>query len=229
MRELNKEDIKFLRNLQHEMNTQDTVGQSDPRFWVVMQTVRECWIDNDNDVDGVFIYDADSCETVFEDEWNKLPKWIRDNVEGIVKAEHTYGGIEIEDEYEDYYYIQSIIDLREFLKEKGFDEYYTSCYVDRDEIVKDTMFLTKRECEEHIKRNHYHYNKPHPYAMTAWRSPQVEKLYEILHNVDWTIFNDDTNDYEALPRNERVTITLPVKCKLVVEERKKREIKLDEE
>jgi hypothetical protein len=43
------------------------------------------------------------------------------------------------------------------------------------------MFLTKRECKEHIERNHYHYNDTvHTYAMTAWRSPQVEKLIKIL-------------------------------------------------
>lgn len=41
MRKINEEDIEFLRNLQHEMNMQDTVGQADPRFWVVMETVRQ--------------------------------------------------------------------------------------------------------------------------------------------------------------------------------------------
>ena len=52
-------------------------------------------------------------------------------------------------------------------------------------IAKDTMFLTLRECKEHIARNSYHYTDPHPYAMTAWRSPQVERLWKILQEVDW--------------------------------------------
>ena len=29
-------EIKFLSDLQHELNTQDHVGQADPRFWVIM-------------------------------------------------------------------------------------------------------------------------------------------------------------------------------------------------
>ena len=54
-----------------------------------------------------------------------------------------------------------------------------------ERIAHNTMFLTVRECREHIERNHYHYRNPHPYAMTAWRSPQIEKLVEILQTVDW--------------------------------------------
>lgn len=38
---------------------------------------------------------------------------------------------------------------------------------------------------EDIKCNDYHYIDPHTYGMTAWRSPQVERLYKILHEVDF--------------------------------------------
>lgn len=53
-------------------------------------------------------------------------------------------------------------------------------------IAENTMFLTLREAQEHIQRNGYHYTDPHTYGMTAWRSPQVERLYEILHEVDFS-------------------------------------------
>ena len=59
-------------------------------------------------------------------------------------------------------------------------------YKEEYQIVENTFFLTLKECKEHIEANHYHYNKPRPYAMTAWRSPQVEKLYEILAETDWS-------------------------------------------
>lgn len=49
----------------------------------------------------------------------------------------------------------------------------------------DTMFLTYRECCEHIKRNDYHYSNPRSFAMTAWRSPQIERLIEILRTADF--------------------------------------------
>lgn len=33
---ITKEELDFLSDLQHELNTQDHVGQADPRFWVIM-------------------------------------------------------------------------------------------------------------------------------------------------------------------------------------------------
>ena len=54
-----------------------------------------------------------------------------------------------------------------------------------EEIAKDTMFLTRRECREHIARNAYLYNNPTPFAMTAWRSPQFERLVKLLQQIDW--------------------------------------------
>lgn len=35
---LTEEERKFLRELQKELNTQDTIGQADPRFWVIKGT-----------------------------------------------------------------------------------------------------------------------------------------------------------------------------------------------
>ena len=67
---------------------------------------------------------------------------------------------------------------------KKYDEIWINKTFEQ-EIDENTMFLTLRECKEHIEANSYHYNKPHPYAMTAWRSPQVERLYKILQNTNW--------------------------------------------
>ena len=58
-----------------------------------------------------------------------------------------------------------------------------------ERIAENTMFLTLRECKEHIERNRHHYHDPKTYAMTAWRSPQVERLWKILQEVDWSNLN----------------------------------------
>lgn len=50
---------------------------------------------------------------------------------------------------------------------------------------ENTMFLTLREAKDHIAHNKHHYDEPKPFAMTAWRSPQVEKLIDVLQHVDW--------------------------------------------
>lgn len=48
-------------------------------------------------------------------------------------------------------------------------------------IVPDTMFLTLDEAKRHIEANHYHYtDRVQAYAMTAWRSPLVERLVRNL-------------------------------------------------
>ena len=53
--------------------------------------------------------------------------------------------------------------------------------------------MTLREAKEHLEKNKHNYNNTaKPYAMTAWRSPQVERLYEIIQNTDWSEL-DETN------------------------------------
>lgn len=195
MREINKKDIEFLSHLQHEINTQDTVSQADPRFWVVMETVRE-WGYNSDYADDCCICDSDGGEYHGETLEEMLNQFIENDGYDIKYESRDYGAIDIDD----YGTLYSFEDICEYINATFDGDNLSVCYYkDVEKIVPDTMFLTKRECEEHIERNHYHYNKPHSYAMTAWRSPQVERLYEILHNVDWTILNDDTNDYEVLP------------------------------
>lgn len=180
---MRKEDVDFLRQLQHEMLTQDTVCQANPRFWVVMQTVRDYWVDDD--IDGVCIYDTDACESVFEGELEQLAGWVEKEFSIVQKCEYDSGFLEIVCEDGNEYNISDISEIRDFFEEYDSEHYSICNYRDREEIAKDTMFLTLRECKEHIERNHYHYKKPHSYAMTAWRSPQVAKLYEIIEKTDW--------------------------------------------
>ena len=180
---MNKEDIQFLKDLQNEMLTQDHVCQADPRFWVVMQTVRDYWVDDN--IDGISIYDTDGCDTVFEGSLEELPEWLNKNFDCIKSCEYGDDSITFIFDDEDEYYISDIQDIKEFLDNYAYEQYSVCYYRDRNEIVENTMFLTLKECKEHIEANHYHYNNPRSYAMTVWRSPQVERLYKILQNTEW--------------------------------------------
>ena len=180
---MKKEDIEFLKALQNEMLTQNTVGQASPRFWVVMQTVRDYWVDDD--IEGICIYDTYAAEHVFEGKIEELPDWINKEFDVVKKCECNYNSLEIICEDENEYYISNVSDIKDFLEEYASGQYSVCYYRDREEIAQDTMFLTIRECREHIEANRHHYNKPHTYAMTAWRSPQVARLYEILEKTDW--------------------------------------------
>lgn len=163
-RELTTEDIDFLKNLQNEMNTQDTVCQASPRFWVVAQ---EEWI----------ITDDEYCEEThyFKDgeDYGDFPKFLN----RLIDTE------EYEDSLSD---LESIDDFPQYIQ----DDFYEKPVRKEHVIQSNTFFLTKKEAEEHIRRNHYHYNETvHTYAMTAWRSPEVEKLYELLEKIDWEVLN----------------------------------------
>lgn len=60
------------------------------------------------------------------------------------------------------------------------------CFAVVPYIVSDTMFLTHKEAAAHLKANYYHYTKDaHTYAMTAWRSPQVRDLLQLLRTIDF--------------------------------------------
>lgn len=183
-RQLNKEDIQFLLDLQFQMNTQDTVSQASPRFWVVREEWKEWGIDSDY-ADNCCICDEDGNEyggNTLEDVFKNLLEdyEIEEMYESVI-YEKSHIELQCSDEV---IFLCDLDDIVDFMKSKWGD--LSVCYFkETKRIVPNTMFLTLKECEEHIERNHYHYNNGRPYAMTAWRSPQVAKLYEILENVVW--------------------------------------------
>ena len=60
-----------------------------------------------------------------------------------------------------------------------------SYFRDICEVVDEAVFLTKKACTEHIKKNAHNYNDPHTYVMTAFRCPEYERLLKILKETDW--------------------------------------------
>ncbi|HCL03099.1 MAG TPA: hypothetical protein DHW61_11950 [Lachnoclostridium phytofermentans] len=200
--DITEEEIQFLLNLQAEMNTQDHVGQADPRYWVIKGTER---MYNVEDADGYELYNKDSCDTVSED-MEEIVEYINENFTDEINE--SYGikyelsvdeGIFSEtiivkwneDDEEETEELEDLQDIKEWLERFGYDEYSVISYAIIPKIYENTMFLTQREAEEHLKANHYHYSDDaHTYAMTAWRSPEVEKLYRILQQVSWKKLND---------------------------------------
>ena len=176
-------DKEFLISLKNEMLTQDNVGQASPRFWVIMQEVKEYRVEDDED--GICIFDTVCCNSDFEGQFEELEKWLSE-LENVTDLNYTsFYGFEFLYDGEECT-ITDVADLKEFLEDNGFDEYEIIKYRTRQEIVSNTLFLTLRECKEHLKLNSHHYNNSaHPYAMTAWRSPQVERLYKIIENTKW--------------------------------------------
>lgn len=134
-RNITVEDIDFLRDLQLELNTQDTCGNCDPRYFTVRDDITEpTW----SEIAEFFVISGDEGEEI-----------------GRIEREVDAGDLDCVPAH-------------------------TRTYV-----PENTLFLTLRECEEHIKHNRHHYTNPRTYVQTAWRSPQFERLIKILQQVDW--------------------------------------------
>ncbi len=187
LRQITADDIAFLNALQEEINTQPHQCQADPRFWVVMTHEYRACAENDS-IDLVTFYDddGDNYSMTFE---RALKTAHKSNVDfagddyAQEKLNDCYLSIDADGrigwEYER--------DAKEFVEKYAKARGVSVCYETRVSVIaQNTMFLTLREAKEHIARNGYHYIEPYTFAMTAWRSPQVEQLYKILHEVDFS-------------------------------------------
>lgn len=181
---ISKEDIAFLKELQHEMLTQDHVSQAAPRFWVVRGTVKEYGFEvGYADEDGLMI----DCET-FLDDFEGVYEYL---IEHHPKTPYKYDKDSEELSYynheeDEWMIFNDMEEIRDFLQEQGDDEATVVGCKSVEKNFENTFFLTNKECKKHIEQNYYHYPADaHSYAMTAWRAPEVEKLWNILDRINW--------------------------------------------
>lgn len=164
--DISREDYEFLKRLKHELNTQETDYQASPRFWVVAEHKKEYGIANGYQ-DGCEVYDPECCGS-----WDSVEEFKEYLIDEEIIKESELAGLE---------------SFEEILNALGESEFNLVGYRDKyDCIAPNTMFLTKKSCKRHIELNHYHYSKPHTYAMTAWRSPEVERLLRIISELGFT-------------------------------------------
>lgn len=176
-RQLLKDDIDFLVNLQREMNTQDHLSQADPRYWTI-RDYRKIYGDNLNNPDGICIYDTNSCSVIFEGEFST------DNLDNIKEALKDFieDDTDLEEKFNEIEEYSSLDDILEYIE--NYPEIYVYEY--EEYPVDFGMFLTHEAAIQHLKLNDYHYSdKAHTYAQTAWRSRE-ERLWNILQTVDWS-------------------------------------------
>lgn len=162
---MKKEDIEFLRDLQHELNTQEHDEQKEPRYWGIAENIMRPTPEGCGDA---VLYVGDGGVMTCEEfaEWIERDKYYEGH-------EEEWSEVDVKD----------INDLETFaryvLKWKNvrivWQEMKHHC------IGEDSnVFLTKRACKAHIEANRHHYSQPHTYAMTAWRNPEFERLLKIL-------------------------------------------------
>jgi hypothetical protein len=170
-RDLGADDIAFLQDLQHEMNTQDTLGQAEPRYWVIRDYYKAYLIGVDDGADGYELYENGDMIMDVANDSNCIDRIVAELSERHYAfkdiAENICGVNDLEDAFEE---CDMGIDIISY----NFVPRYSN------------VFPTQKAAEDHLKSNHYHYDdKATTYAMTAWRSPEIERLWKILREVNW--------------------------------------------
>ncbi|HSH26061.1 MAG TPA: hypothetical protein VLA13_11095, partial [Massilibacterium sp.] len=171
------DDILFLKELQQELKTQEIDCQAAPRFWVIMDYKWE--VTAEGFEERVVLYDEYGCSTLTFNEY----------VDEILNGERKFDFNEEEiEELRDIQEYDSFEGVFSWLKEYDDKEEYFHFTYEKEVsyIVPNTMFLTKKEAQEHLESNRHRYtSKAHTYAMTAWRAPKVKRLLEILETFDF--------------------------------------------
>ena len=188
---LSNDDVKFLKELQKEINTEDNGGTANPRYWVIRQPERIYHLDEAEADYYMFLDEYDHQEMTLEDLKEKLEDLNDDNLKSIeVKDrvlifEYFDEWLEEVEKYKvdyDNCYRDGLIKISELLEFEVRVIYYSEL----DVTVDNCMFLTQIDAENHLRANDYHYHEEaRTYCMHGWRNPRFERLIKILSKTDF--------------------------------------------
>lgn len=174
-RPITMDEIEFLSDLQKEMNTQDHCGTADPRYWVI-RDFKDILV-GELEGDGIVIFDPDAASNVYEGEFN-ADEIIKSLSDWFDTDDFNSGDVQ-------EYSFESTLEIEEYLEDKG---YGGMLWISNYKTVEkyEYFFLTEKAAADYLRENaHHHSANATTYCMYSWRSPEEEKLWKILHEVDW--------------------------------------------
>ena len=166
IKNLTAEDVKFLKELKHELNTQDNRITANPRFYQIQH--------------DVFVVSCDGEGNYFEAvcDGEGLGVYTYDDI-GLLELKDILLVNCDEENLDDNEEINSLT-----LEELDNDSLDLKCYGGDYEHVYLNAFLTERACKEHIEANRHHYKNPVDYLSYGFRNPELEKVLEILSKIE---------------------------------------------
>ena len=167
---LSQDDAQFLRDLQHELLTQPNDGNADPVYWGVIETREEPAPEGCGEAR---IYNCDGDGSVMT--LDEVVRWVEDRLEDRDLI-HIWETLD-HDDFDTVF---------EFIRdEMGIGEASVVWVEEHSRVSEDTgAFLTKRACQEYIRRYGYNHSRPHTYAMTAYRNYELARLLKILKTME---------------------------------------------
>lgn len=174
------EEMTFMNQLKEDIQTQDQGIQADPAFWVIRQY--ETIPTHDEFADGMMYFYNDGDLTIFEtfeEMFDVLHNQVQAD-EAIIDETINHIQTKRGDHGNHYTLYDAVEYARDYVDDRSLNMYP---YIKVPVIQENTFFLTRKDAEEHLELNHYHYNATaHTYMMTAWRSPSYAKLIKYLKN-----------------------------------------------
>lgn len=166
----------FLIALQKDLkeDREKETSQANPIYYGI-QDIRE-EVTEDGYQDRNTYYDTESGNEITEEEifTDYLSEDAIQELTDYLVIKKTDDGYEIEDMSEWTSYLEDNTSIQPV------------CIMRIPYIKPDTLFLTRKAAKKHLEANSHHYTKDAvTYAMTAWRSPQYEKLLYLLHHIDF--------------------------------------------
>lgn len=162
---LTEEDIKFLKELKHELNTQDNRITANPRFYQIQS---EKFVGN--------VYkEGEYFEVLHDGESIGIFEYSRDGVEELKQHLREYYD-------EDEEKLKEIEEIETYNLDNS--ELNLECIVGDYEHVYVNAFLTEKACKRHIEGNKHHYRNPVDYLQFAFRNPELERVLDILSKIE---------------------------------------------
>ena len=163
---LTADEIKFLSNLKHELNTQSSRMTANPRIY----QVRHEKFKADVNKEGNYF------QAEYEGEVLGIFEWTQEGVEELKS---------ILREYTDDDNIETLEEIGNIsLEDLENRNIRLSCVNGDFEYVYSYAFLTDKACRDHIECNRYHYINQIDYLKNAFRNPELEKLLKILSKIE---------------------------------------------
>lgn len=179
-------DLMFLAELQRVLNTQDSMGNAAPRFWVIAQNEERPVPEGLADCAVVMDGDGDTVARTLEE----FARWLDDgNTDAVTGCAYFNKSVKIRFSDGETAGAYGLEDAVEAVLEHGGEGIRVVWVEKRLKVIPDTLFLAHEDCEKHLENYGYNYAPDaHAYAMTAVRSPRFERLLKIIQETDWSAF-----------------------------------------
>lgn len=158
---LEKEDIEFIKNLSHEMKTQDTRCTAQPYGLIILEKKTRVLPQGFGD-EHIAVYD--SMEFTFEE----LLEFFEDDEESMSLLKEHDSLRSLQNSYE--------------AQKLNIDVYDISRELEANENNAN-FFLTEKAYYEHIKRNGHNLSEPQSYGIHLFRNAEMKRLVEVVHKL----------------------------------------------